>query len=211
MTLPVLIRRPSNKLMYFVYWGPFIALYQLVNRWPLREPMELPFSRLDQAIPFVPELLPVYIAYIPFYWWTIGRSEDDQQLNRILYTAYLQLLLSVPFFVLFPVRMPVEQFYPSVPFGWADVLWRWFDVPNNCFPSLHVSNSLLLLHFNWRRPHRLPYAAASVAIIASTVLVKQHYLVDVLGGGGAYLASRVFLDRLVVKPKRAVAEYRRAS
>jgi membrane-associated phospholipid phosphatase len=197
--------------MYFVYWGPFIALYQITNRWPLREPMELSFTALDRAIPFVPELLPVYVAYIPFYWWTIARSEDDRQLNRMFYAAHLQLLLSVPFFVLFPVRMPVEQFYPAVPLGWADAAWRWFDVPNNCFPSLHVSNSLLLIHFNWRRPHRILYAAGSVAIIASTVLVKQHYVVDVLGGAGVYLLSRVVLARLVVSADGSVAAYRRAS
>jgi membrane-associated phospholipid phosphatase len=129
----------------------------------------------------------------------------------MFYAAHLQLLLSVPFFVLFPVRMPIEQFYPVVPFGWADAAWRWFDAPNNCFPSLHVSNSLLLIHFNWRRPHRILYAAGSVAIIASTVLVKQHYVVDVLGGGVVYLLSRAFLGRLVVRADQSVAVYRRAS
>lgn len=211
MTLPILLRRPRHKLTIFLYWGPFIAIYQIVNRWPLREPMELPFTWLDRAIPFVPELLPVYIAYVPFYWWTIGRSEDDVQLNRMFYAAHLQLLLSVPFFVLFPVRMPVEDFYPAVAVSWADAVWRWFDEPNNCFPSLHVSNSLLMMYFNWRRPHRVAYLAGSVAIIASTVLVKQHYVVDVVGGAVVYAGSRMFLSRLVVREDRSVAQLRRAS
>jgi membrane-associated phospholipid phosphatase len=198
VNLPAIVRRSPTGLLYFVYWAPFIALYQITNRWPLRTPVELPLTWADQAIPFVPELLPVYVAYIPLYWWTVVRSENDREVNRIFYAADLQLLLSLPFFVLFPVRMPIERFYGAETFGWADALWRWFDVPNNCFPSLHVSNSLLLLHFNWRRPRRLFFAAASLAVIASTVLVKQHYVVDVAGGVLVYLVSRVFLSRLVI-------------
>jgi membrane-associated phospholipid phosphatase len=54
----------------------------------------------------------------------------------------------------------------------------------------------LLLHFNWPRPHRWLHAAASLAIIASTVLVKQHYVVDVVGGVAVYAAARAFLSRL---------------
>jgi membrane-associated phospholipid phosphatase len=200
--LPAIISRSPTGLMYFVYWGPFILTYQITNRWPLFEPQVLPFTALDRLIPFVPELLPLYVAYIPLYWWTIVRSEDDRELNRLFWVAHFQLLLSLPFFLFFPVRMPVEQFYPPQALGWADAAWRWFDAPNNCFPSLHVSNCLLLLHFNWRRPHRLLFAAASLGVIASTVLVKQHYVVDVLGGALVYGVSYAFMRRLEISGVR---------
>lgn len=194
--LPALIARPRWALVYFLLWGPYIAIYQLTNRWPVRDPLVLPFTALDRALPFVPELLPVYVAYIPFYFWTVARSENDRQVNRIFYGTHLQLLVSVPFFVLWPITMPRELFYGPQAYGWADAFWRWFDAPNNCFPSLHVSNCLLLMQFNWQRPHRLAHTAAGVAIIASTVLVKQHYVVDLLGAGGVYLLSRWFLARV---------------
>jgi membrane-associated phospholipid phosphatase len=61
-----------------------------------------------------------------------------------------------------------------------------------------VSNSLLFLHVNWRRPHRGAFMLASLAVIASTVLVKQHYVVDVAGGALVYLVSRWYLARLVI-------------
>src|SRR5215510_2366886 len=108
--------------------------------------------------------------------------ENDREVNRIFYTAHVQLLVSLVFFVFFPVRMPRELFYGAHVYNWADAFWRWFDAPNNCFPSLHVSNILLLLQFHWRRPHRVLHGGLGIAIIASTVLVKQHYLVDLLGG-----------------------------
>jgi hypothetical protein len=178
--LPSLLRRYRTPLPYLLWWVPFIAAYQISNRWPLTEPVVLPFTCLDRQIPFVPALLPVYIAYIPLYWVTVFRSEDDAQANRIFYGAYFQLALCLPFFLAFPVTMPRDLFYGSELHGLADRLWRWFDGPNNCFPSLHTSNSLLLLEFNWKRRWRMVFAPASLA------------------GGLVYLASNRFLRRLDV-------------
>jgi membrane-associated phospholipid phosphatase len=179
-----------------VPWAPYIALYQLTNRFPLRTPTELPLSALDRAIPFVPELLPVYLLYLPLFFCTVARSRSDAEVNRLLYGTYLQLFLSLPFFVLLPITMPRELFYGSESFGWADTFWRWFDGPNNCFPSLHACNSMLFVQFNWHRPHRLVWTAAGVAVIATTVLVKQHYIVDVVAGAGVYVLTRLFLARV---------------
>jgi hypothetical protein len=196
LTLPALIRRHRNPLAYVVLWAPYIALYQISNRWPLSPPFELPFSPIDEALPFLPALLPIYVAYIPYFFWTVYRSRNDAEVNRLFYGTHLQLALSLPFFLFLPVAMPRHLYYGAESFGWADAFWRWFDAPNNCFPSLHVSNCLLFLQFNWTRPHRLAHTALGVAIVASTVLVKQHYVVDAFGGLIVYLAARWFLARI---------------
>ena len=198
LRLPALVAWSRYKLMYLVYWTPFIALYQLSNRWPIFTPHQLPLTQLDRLVPFVPELLPIYVGYIPLYWWTVARLENDREVNRIFYAAHFQLLMSLPFFVLFPVSMPRDLFYQPETYNWADAFWRWFDAQNNCFPSLHVSNCLLLLQFTWARRCRVLHAAACAAVIASTVLVKQHYVVDVAGGAAVYLVSRRFLHNLEV-------------
>jgi membrane-associated phospholipid phosphatase len=198
IVLPPLIRRYRWTFTYLLAWAPYIAVYQITNRWLLREPMVLPFTALDEGIPFVPALLPIYVAYIPFFLWTLGRSEDDDAANRIFYATHFELLLSVPFFVLVPVAMPRELFYGPELYGWADAFWRWFDAPHNCFPSLHTSNCLMLIHFNRTRRGRIPATLAAVAIIASTLFVKQHYAVDLLGGVLVYVAARMFLGRLEI-------------
>jgi PAP2 superfamily protein len=202
--LPRVIWRSPTGLTYFVFWAPFIAIYQIVNRWPVFAPRVLPVTWFDAGIPFVPWFFPVYVGYIPLYWWTVARSENDTEANRIFYASYFQLLLSVPFFVLLPVSMPPGLIHHGDPYNWADAAWRWFDAPNNCFPSLHVSNALLLLQFNWRRRFRWLHALASVAVVVSTVLVKQHYVADVWGGVAVYVASRWFLTRLEIAAPRVV-------
>ena len=68
----------------------------------------------------------------------------------------------------------------------------------------YYENCLLLLRFNWRRPHRLLFAAASLGVIASTVLVKQHYVVDIAGGALVYGVSYAFLRRLEISGVRAL-------
>ncbi len=178
---------------------PYIGLYQLTNRMPVRPPTELPMTWLDRLIPFVPELLPLYVAYIPFYLWTVARSENDREASRIFYATHAQLLICLPIFVLFPVRMPRELFYaPDLYYGFADVFWRWFDGPNNCFPSLHVASCLVLIEFNWRRKWQAIHTITALLIIVSTVLVKQHYVVDVVGGGGVYFFSRLLTSRIEI-------------
>ncbi len=194
LQLPLVIRQHANPLAYLAIWTPFIAIYQVTNRFPVAaEPRILPFSVIDEVIPFVPELLTVYIAYLPFYLWTVCRSEDDIAANRVFYAAHFQLLLSVSVYALFPVRMPRELFYAGDPYNWADAFWRWFDAPNNCFPSLHVSNCLLMVQMNWTRSYRRLHTAIACAIIASTLFVKQHYFVDLIGGAAVYLGSAAFL------------------
>jgi len=198
MRLPALIHRSPSGLLYFVYWAPFIALYQLANRWHLVTPVQLPFTALDRAIPFVPSLLPVYVAYIPLFWWTVWRSEDDRQANRVFYATYLQLFLCLPFFILFPVEMPRQLFYSATAYNWADAFWRWFDAPTNCFPSLHVANCALFIELNWPRRFRWAATLAAAAVIASTVLVKQHYVVDVVAGAVVYLLARWLLEQVTI-------------
>ena len=196
--LPALPLHCAFKPAYMLVWAPYIAAYQLVNRYPVFEPTELSMTWLDRAIPFVPELLPIYVSYLLYYFWTVARLESDRGVSRVFYATHLQLAVALVVFVLYPVRMPRELFYAGPAFNWADAFWRWFDAPNNCLPSLHAANVMVLVQVNWRRPGRWAAAAAGAAIIASTLLVKQHYAVDLLAGGAVYLVARAFLARLEI-------------
>jgi membrane-associated phospholipid phosphatase len=106
--------------------------------------------------------------------------------------------------------MPPNLFYSPETYGWADTFWRWFDGPNACFPSLHASNCLLLIQLNWNRRQRTLHTIFGVGVIASTVLVKQHYVVDLLGGFAVYLAAYWCLARVRIEGG-ALLRYRSAA
>jgi len=59
-----------------------------------------------------------------------------------------------------------------------------------------VHRTLTFIRFNWNRASRGLHTAFAVAIIASTVLVKQHYVVDLAAGAMVYGLARTFLTRL---------------
>lgn len=196
--LPLALRRPESRFSYGLLWFPYIAVYQIVNRFPVLPPRELAMNWVDHAVPFAPELLPLYVAYIPFFWWTGARSEDDRAATRFFYATHFQLLVCAVIWMSFPVTMPRADFYRAEAYGWADAFWRWFDAPNNCLPSLHAANGLLFVQFNWGRRWRGLHTAVAMAIVASTLLVKQHYAVDVLAGAAVYVLTATLLARVEI-------------
>ena len=196
--LPAAISWYSFKPIYLLIWLPYILVYQITNRFPLFEPTTLPLTDLDNAIPFVPQLLPLYVSYLVFYFATVSRMENDREVNRLFYATHLELLISATIFIVLPVRMPRELYYQPEIYNWADAFWRWFDAPNNCLPSLHASNCLLLMQFNWQRRGRWLFTVLGISIIASTLFVKQHYVVDLVAGASVYLIARWFLGRLKI-------------
>ena len=71
------------------------------------------------------------------------------------------------------------------------------DQPYNDFPSLHTSLSTVIAIHWWRFDRRIGILAAiwTALIVASTVLVKQHYLADVAGGLVLAAVTSVFVMR----------------
>ena len=143
-------------------------------------------SGLDLAIPFWAPSVLVYIsmyAYIPLVLLMIA----DQ--NSFIKIFKLFVILSVIhwfWFFIFPVsyqeRVPDEVLFSVLGF----VVWVIYslDLPLNCFPSMHVSLVFLGLFVVGKfRPDLFRYYLVwAVAIALSTLLVKQHYILDVLGG-----------------------------
>jgi membrane-associated phospholipid phosphatase len=67
------------------------------------------------------------------------------------------------------------------------------DSPWNCFPSVHVSITSLVVMAVWRCRRRwgVVYACWTLLIVVSTLTTKQHYALDILGGMA--MAAMVYL------------------
>ena len=101
-------------------------------------------------------------------------------------------------FVAFPSRMIRPELLPDGVSGSALRLLYEIDSAWNVFPSLHAAHSVLVAMVCWRyrRPLFPVVAVGSALIIASTVLIKQHYALDILGGALLAAASMSVVDRL---------------
>ena len=149
----MLLKKKNNLFYYLLLWAPYIAVYQVTNRFHIIEPRYLEFSVIDNLIPFLHWMVPVYVSYLAYVFFFIYRCKDDQDLTRIFLLSHFQLVFCAVFFVFFPVAFPVDLFYGQHNgMDFFAAFWRWFDAPANCFPSLHAANSLLVIYLVSKSP-----------------------------------------------------------
>lgn len=146
---------------------------------------------LDRAIPFVPAFSVPYMLYFPFLFGTV--------LYGILATPYWQavgvtLLVIQAAALLIYAGFQTHVPRPETGDGLFDRLTRHIyvnDRPYNCFPSLHVAHSSAC--FYWMATFfpvlAVPFAVLAAFIVLSTVFIKQHAIVDVIGGFAAAAAG----------------------
>jgi len=203
-------RIPFRKNIGYIIllWIPYIILYQMTNRFHIFEPKYLAFSWLDNTIPFLPFMIPVYISYLVYVFLTIYRSRNQEEFTSIFILSYFQVIISALFFIFFPVYYPEASFEGTGKI-WETIssVWTWFDEPFNCLPSLHTSNTLLAMHFNYKKKHKIIFLCWGALIIMSTLLCKKHYVIDIAAGILLYLATVQLAGRLdlrfkIQKPRR---------
>ena len=174
-------------------------LYGVLNHgpavWILRTP-------LDDALPVVRPFVIPYVSLNPVVYFSLivfmlFRTKVFQSACLAMITVWFISYFFYFFFqteVIRPVLTGTDLFTRMIQNVYAG------DNPYNDFPSLHTSISTLLAIHWFRFDRRAGIVAAlwAALIIASTVLIKQHYLADLLGGlllafGAGWLYTRLIL------------------
>ena len=162
-------------------------IYYLLNHGPAVINMR---TALDAALPVVPIFVIPYVSlnwfvYITLVLFLLFRTRLFQSACLAMIVAWF-VSYGFYFFLQSEVLRPVLT--------GTDLLTRMIqnvyagDNPYNCFPSLHTSiSTILAIHwFRFDRRVGIVVAVWTALIVASTVLIKQHYLADV--GAGLILA-----------------------
>ncbi|MFC4303908.1 phosphatase PAP2 family protein [Cohnella boryungensis] len=143
-------------------------------------------TEVDRSFPFVPEFSLPYALWYPFLLlvMVLILRKDKLEYYRTLLSLCLGLLLSNLVFLLFQTTVPRPEVEPTGMFNQLVLFVYANDQPYNCFPSVHVLTSALMIYgsraLKWRA--KIPIAVVAVSIIASTVYIKQHVFADVMGG-----------------------------
>jgi len=180
-----IIKKQKHFVNDTLMWTPWLLVYILTNRYHVGDPVQLKITWLDRIIPFVPFMIPVYLSYLVGAFVFIACLRDEKELNEIFFLSYIQLLISVPFFIFYPVFYPKDVFYNANTVTSAfNQIWLWFDAGNNCFPSLHTANSMLGIFYSLNFPLHIRCVIIpwGLLIILSALVCKQHYVIDVAGG-----------------------------
>lgn len=141
----------------------------------------------DDLIPLVPIFSVPYLAYLPLLVLFTGLffvKADEKLFRSFVLSGIIASLLSYLIFVVFPtaVRRPLVE-GTDIFSQLVKIIYN-SDRPYNVFPSGHTFNTVIsALHlWRWRPKHLWTIAAGSILIILSTLLIKQHYLPDIIGG-----------------------------
>ena len=197
------VKRNYENYKHFIY---LVIVFLFLILWfaHLKEtiiPSHVMYSRFDDLIPFVKEFVIAY--YFWFAYMAIGFIYLGLVSKTDFYRMELFLVLgmSVSFFIF--MLYPNAQFSrPSVPgkdvFSNLVNFIYTHDGTNNVFPSIHVCNSIgvHLALINSSKLKDKPFVKSlsfviSFSICASTVFIKQHSIIDVVGG--TILAFIVYL------------------
>ena len=184
----------SSLLFVVVFLGVYPACNYLTahrtTTWALYYSWEL-------GIPFVPIFIWAYLSMLllwPIQPLVLGPREIWRLTQRMLTATLVSGLcfLILPARLGFPRQIPDGLFLASLYHG----LFR-LDHPHNLVPSLHVANSALILFAFMSRATRpwlrVLWAAWLILIAASTLLVHQHHLLDVISGLGLAALIHTYL------------------
>lgn len=191
---------------FFLYFS-----YTLTGAFPVFAPWYPPQTGFDQAVPFLPATVWIYLSYIPMLftcWWWMVKSPGC---TRMFWALALSAVLSMIYFFFFPTELPRRDLTqidagPVTTAAWAFLLSA--DHPTNSFPSMHIAMSGIAAigmmrshpHWGWLAP------AWTGAIAITTMTTEQHVLVDVLGGIGLAVLCVWVADRYIEVVEPATAD-----
>ena len=178
----------------FFYW--FLKFFQ-------NNPNYINFS-LDQKIPLIPSFIYIYNTFYPFIFlafYFLFKNDEETYFKGII-SGIIGFLLCDIIYLYFPTIMQ-RSIIPETTNFITDFVLRityFFDTPAlNCFPSIHCLFCFQVI-FSYLKTksikgkHKIPIVVISLLIIISTVLVKQHYAVDIIGALLVCIITNLLVD-----------------
>lgn len=166
----------------------------------------------DRALPLLPVFsLPYLLAYAQWsvFWLLLGKQEAHYR-NDILAGEAIGKLICGLCFILLPTTLQRPEVTGTDYFAFLTRLIYKADKPLNLLPSLHCLESWLCIRtaFTMKKlpkGYKPVTVAFSLLVFASTLLIKQHVLVDIPAGIlagelGLLIAAKTKAGRLYELP-----------
>ncbi len=180
------LSRPIGRFAAFVWIMGLFSLYFPINwAWGAVHQLKTP---LDEFIPLVPAFVIPYV-FVFFAWgaglmgWAIVWR--PKLFLRLVASFTIACGLSYIVYLAFQTTVPRPDL--EVTDGFTRIL-KWIyssDRRFNAFPSGHTLTTTILLLSTYpivRGLWKVVFCLAAASIIAATLLLKQHYILDILAG-----------------------------
>lgn len=146
-------------------------------------------TSIDLKIPFKPVFISIYIlAYIQ---WVIGyiliAKENKETCYRIFSAELISKLLCFLIFLIYPTIMVRPEITNKGVWSFLTSIIYFFDEPVNLFPSIHCIEGWLIARSSTHlkkvsKGYKIGQYLFTLLVFASVLFVKQHLLIDIIGG-----------------------------
>lgn len=146
-------------------------------------------TALDRRIPFLPIFMPIYLSaglQWAYNYHVLGNGPEKKFIKY--FTAEISgKIICMFFFIFIPSAIQRPQVEVKDFFTWLTNLVFLLDSPSNAFPSIHCFLSWncmrTVLDSDYASKHMKIFSCIWTGlIVASTLLVKQHVIVDCIAG-----------------------------
>lgn len=172
---------------------------------------------LDDKIPFIPFFIVFYI--LAFLQWIIGfifiARENREFACRYFTAEIISKLICGLIFIFFPTTMDRPDIAGSDIFSRLCSLIFFVDAPVNLFPSIHCLESWVCMRSALEMKkagtvYKVFSVLMSFAVFASVVFVKQHLLLDIIGGIAVFEIGMIICrltraDRIFISGKKQLS------
>ncbi len=194
-----------NKFLpLFLFFIAYLLLFSLIEQAEAPE-YHYTYMRIDRLIPFCEFFVIPYFAWflmIPCVCFYLLMKKESEY-RRMSYMLVFGMSVFIVFSLIVPTKLYLRPYFiPGDNICSRMVAYLYsIDTSTNVFPSIHVYNTCVAMQAVMRSNTRLfrkPVMRVgidllSILIILSTVFIKQHSLLDVVGA----LLLFVLADRLV--------------
>ena len=189
-----------------------LLIYFLIQNHVTRNEYDL-MTELDHAIPFMPEYIWVYHSIVP----VIGGAailllKSRKAFFTTLWSFIFATVVLNFFYLYFPSFYPRGEFEPTTVSEIIVEMTRKIDGANNTFPSGHVCFAWLMywgIFFSEAaktlRGLRSLFFLWAIGISLSTLVLKQHYIIDV-GSGFALATISFFMVKSIIENRKLYEE-----
>ena len=204
-----------------MWWGLFLPAY-LAAFFTIEKYVTGPYWAtqlpVDSLIPFCPYFIVFYMSWSPLLA-VLGIYlilKDAEGFRRYIWMLALSFFSATVFCILVPNCQdlrPADLAVTNI-FTWAVQLTYDLDTNTNVFPSVHVLGVVAAVSSVWETPGlrrtwwRWAAAAYGLVIIAATLLVKQHALLDVAAAIPWGLLSYFIVYRVIGRRRDALPDLR---
>lgn len=169
-------------LYSLVFDGLYGGASVLAPHVPWRVRVDLPF---EAWTPFVPQAALIYLTVLPMVMLAPFVLRDLASYTALIQALIAETIVGFLGFMLLPVEpSEIDRTLPatdSALYRFAD----WLNLDGNYLPSLHVAFAVTAMLAYLERARgvvRVLLIAWTCAIAASTLLIHQHYVLDVITG-----------------------------